>query len=364
MARFKEEDNPYTLQFSFIPPKFIERRNDTDTIISNFVRPVPTYRGMFITGVRGSGKTVMLSDIRNKIGAMKDWIAVDINPETDLVHTLVSKLYRIPKLRTHFIKAKLDFSAMGLGVSIEDAKAVAYNDDDVLEIMLEALKKKGLKLLVTIDEIMYSSDVARFSHALSSYAGEDYDIYVLMTGLRKNINRIKNKPSLTFLYRAKVMEIDSLNTTAISAEYQKTLALKEEDADRLAIDCRGYSLAFQIIGHVYWNVLSRYESIDEADPLETDNEVDVILAELAYDKIFDELSPKDIEVLKAMVHIIRESGKDSAKVEEIRKAVSMTPETFSSYRKRLLDNGILDGKQYGYLRFRLPRFENYVRIRG
>ena len=61
MARFKEEDNPYTLQFSFIPPKFIERRNDTDNIISNFVRPVPTYRGMFITGVRGSGKTVMLS---------------------------------------------------------------------------------------------------------------------------------------------------------------------------------------------------------------------------------------------------------------------------------------------------------------
>ena len=123
-------------------------------------------------------------------------------------------------------------------------------------------------------------------------------------------------------------------------------------------------MAFQIIGHVYWNVLSRYENIDEADPVETDNEVDVILAELAYDKIFDELSPKDIEVLKAMVHIIRESGKDSAKVEEIRKAVSMTPETFSSYRKRLLDNGILDGKQYGYLRFRLPRFENYVRIRG
>ncbi|MBQ9605720.1 MAG: ATP-binding protein, partial [Lachnospiraceae bacterium] len=243
MTRFKEEENPYTLQFSFIPPKFIERRNDTDAIISNYVRPVPTYRGMFITGVRGSGKTVLLSDIRNRIGAMKDWIAVDINPETNLTHTLVSKLYRISKLRTLFIKAKLDFSVMGFGASIENAEAVAYNDDDVLEIMLETLKKKGIKLLVTIDEIMYSSDVAKFSHALSSYAGEDYYIYVLMTGLKENIDKIKNQPSLTFLYRAKVMEIDSLNTTAISAEYQKTLALKVEEADRLAFDCRGYSLA-------------------------------------------------------------------------------------------------------------------------
>ena len=363
MTRFKEEENPYTLQFSFIPPKFIERRNDTDAIISNYVRPVPTYRGMFITGVRGSGKTVLLSDIRNRIGAMKDWIAVDINPETNLTHTLVSKLYRISKLRTLFIKAKLDFSVMGFGASIENAEAVAYNDDDVLEIMLETLKKKGIKLLVTIDEIMYSSDVAKFSHALSSYAGEDYYIYVLMTGLKENIDKIKNQPSLTFLYRAKVMEIDSLNTTAISAEYQKTLALKVEEADRLAFDCRGYSLAFQIIGHVYWDVLCRYESIDDADAVETSNEIDTILAELAYDKIFDELSKKDADVLRAMAKIVRKSGNESVKVEDIREAVNMTSETFSSYRKRLLGSGIVDGKTYGYLRFRLPRFENYVRLR-
>ena len=47
-------------------------------------------------------------------------------------------------------------------------------------------------MLVTIDEITYSEDVAKFSHALSSYASEDYDIYVLMTGLKENIDKIKN----------------------------------------------------------------------------------------------------------------------------------------------------------------------------
>ncbi|MBQ9606778.1 MAG: hypothetical protein IJV16_06340, partial [Lachnospiraceae bacterium] len=135
------------------------------------------------------------------------------------------------------------------------------------------------------------------------------------------------------------------------------------EADRLAFDCRGYSLAFQIIGHVYWDVLCRYESIDDADAVETSNEIDTILAELAYDKIFDELSKKDADVLRAMAKIVRKSGNESVKVEDIREAVNMTSETFSSYRKRLLDSGIVDGKTYGYLRFRLPRFENYVRLR-
>ena len=80
MSKFVEIKNPYTLQFSYIPPQFIERTLITNDIINNFIRDIPTYRGMFITGVRGSGKTVMLGDIRNKIGEQDDWIAVDLNP--------------------------------------------------------------------------------------------------------------------------------------------------------------------------------------------------------------------------------------------------------------------------------------------
>ncbi len=60
----------------------------TNEIISNFVRDIPTYRGMFITGVRGSGKTVIMVDIRNKIDALDEWITVDLNPESNLLDSL------------------------------------------------------------------------------------------------------------------------------------------------------------------------------------------------------------------------------------------------------------------------------------
>jgi len=363
MSLINKKDNPYTLQFSYIPPKYIERRIATSDIIGNFTRSVPTYRGIFITGVRGSGKTVMLGEIRNRMNELKDWIAVDINPENDLIHSLANKLYRIPKLKTLFMEAKLDFSAMGFGVHIENADLVAYSDDDVLEMMLGALKKKGRKVLVTIDEITYSEDVAKFSHALSSYASEDYDIYVLMTGLKENIDKIKNKPSLTFLYRAKEYEMDMLNITAISADYQKTLMISPEEAGRLAFESKGYSLAYQAMGYVYWDALADVGSVDNINKAEVYMQLDSILAELAYDKICEELSSKDIAVLKAVSRLMRENDTDSVKVEDVRREVNMTSETFATYRKRLIDSGIIDGKQYGFLRYRLPRFEKYVKLK-
>ena len=54
MSKFELINNPYTLQFSYIPPQFIERTLVTNEIISNYIREIPTYRGMFRTGVDSS----------------------------------------------------------------------------------------------------------------------------------------------------------------------------------------------------------------------------------------------------------------------------------------------------------------------
>ncbi len=359
MKKFIEINNPYTLQFSFMPPQFIERTFITNEIISNYIREVPTYRGMFITGVRGSGKTVILADIRKKISESDTWITVDINPETNLLDSLARGLYLIPELKVLFLKAKLDFSVLGIGVHLEDSVMVASNEEDAIKIMLETLKKAGKKVLVTIDEVTYGQDVARFSHALSSYAGFDYDIYVLMTGLVDNIKAIKNQKSLTFLYRAKVLELEALNITAITADYKRVLDVEREKAEELAYNTRGYSLAFQAIGYHAWNHLCRFGK-DREQWDDVYENLDITLSELAYDKIWDELSGVDKKVLIAMKGLIRSSGNRSIKVEEIRTVLEMTSNTFNTYRHRLIESGIVDGKAYGMLSFRLPRFENYI----
>lgn len=109
MNKLQRTKNPYTLQFSFIPPRIIERTVVTSEIIDNYLREIPTYRGMFLTGVRGSGKTVMLGNVRNSIANNKNWITVDINTESNILDAIARRLYMIPELKALFIKARLDF---------------------------------------------------------------------------------------------------------------------------------------------------------------------------------------------------------------------------------------------------------------
>ena len=140
MKEYKEINNPYTLQFSFVPPRMIERTLVTSEIIDNYARPVPTYRAIFITGVRGSGKTVTLGTIRKKFEESPNWITVDLNPENNLLDALARGLYLNPAQKKLFLKAKLDFSALGIGVHLEKAELIASNEEDALKLMLQTLK--------------------------------------------------------------------------------------------------------------------------------------------------------------------------------------------------------------------------------
>lgn len=92
-----------------------------------------------ITGVRGSGKTVLMTIIVNKL--KKEWICIELNLERDLLVSLASKLASINELAQIFKKAKINLSLYNIGIEI------------TISITLESIKKKGKKILITIDEV-------------------------------------------------------------------------------------------------------------------------------------------------------------------------------------------------------------------
>lgn len=351
---YKEEDNPYTLQFSYIPPQYISRMSLTDDIIKDLKKSVPAFRCHFLTGVRGCGKTVLMAEISEILSSEKDWITVDIeNPEGNIIELLARGLYRKPHIRNMFVEAKLDFSVMGLGVSVEKAKLIASNELDVLDMMLSTLKKHNKKLLVTIDEVTYCEEIAEFSHALSSYARAKYDIFVLMTGLKSNIKALKNDKSLTFLYRAKEHELEPLSLVSIMSSYVKVFDIDRKKAEIMAKKTRGYSFAFQLLGYLYWNALCENQ-FDDINSLGIELDYESYLAEFVYDKIWSELSPKEKIIVKTIASL---EEKSSAAIKD---KLSMDESNYSVYRKRLIDKGVLDGSEYGFVEFKLPAFDNYV----
>ena len=58
--------NPYTLTFGIKPKEYIERLSDTQEVLGNFLSEEPSQQIYMITGVRGSGKTVVKEEWRRK----------------------------------------------------------------------------------------------------------------------------------------------------------------------------------------------------------------------------------------------------------------------------------------------------------
>lgn len=64
-------NNPFTLSFGKKPLQYISRIMQTNQIIESFNAEIPSNQIFMITGVRGSGKTVMMTNIADEIRQMK-----------------------------------------------------------------------------------------------------------------------------------------------------------------------------------------------------------------------------------------------------------------------------------------------------
>lgn len=341
--------NPFTLSFGKKPLQYISRPIETNQILETFCADIPSNQIYMITGVRGSGKTVMMTTISSELRQKKDWIVVELNPVRDLLQSLAAKIYSIPELHTLFINAKLDFSAFGLGVSVENTAPVT-DIENALEIMLKYIQKSKKRLLISIDEVTNSEYIRIFASSFQIFLRNDYPIFLLMTGLYENIYNLQNDKSLTFLYRAPKLTLESLNYTAIRKQYMDIFSLDLETAGELTALTKGYPFAFQVLGYLYWEHRDT-KTLEQILP-----EYDQYLDEYVYSKIWSELSDLDKKIVVEM------SFSGETQVKALRERLNMKSELFSVYRERLKRKGVITSREYGKVALALPRFDEFVKI--
>lgn len=343
-------NNPFTVSFGKKPEQFISRVVQTNNVVDTFTADAPSNHVYMITGVRGSGKTVLMTSVVSRLETEDAWITVELNPERDMLESLAAKLYSVPSLHRLFVKAKLDFSLFGLGVKFENAAPVT-DIEIVLEKMLEQIKKAEKRLLLTIDEATSSPQMKVFMGSFQIFLRRELPIFLLMTGLYENIYDLQNEKSLTFLYRAPKIVMEPLNYSGVKSCYRKIFDLTDEKADEMTKLTKGYPFAFQVLGYLFW------EHKDDGALEDVLPEYDQYLGEYVYEKIWSELSETD----RRIVYAIAAAG--TAKIKDIRESLEMTSAKFSVYRDRLKRKGIVDTGQYGYLSLVLPRFDVFVEER-
>lgn len=341
--------NPFTISFGRQPAQFISRPVETNEIIENFEQEPPSSQVYMLTGVRGSGKTVLMTDIAKELSKRENWLVVELSTERDMLTSLAAKLCSRPELFTLFVEAKLNFSLLGFGVEVKNAAPIS-DIETALARMLGVIRAAGKKLLVTVDEAVNNPNVRVFASTFQIFMRQEYPVFLLMTGLYDNIHNLQNEKTLTFLYRAPKITLGALNLTSIRLQYAKIFGISMKEAGRMADLTMGYPFAFQVLGYLYWNSRDA-KTLDEVLP-----EYDRYLEEYVYSKIWSELSETD----KQIVAVMAATGK--TKVGEIREEVAMKPEKFSVYRERLKRKGVIDTSRYGAVTFALPRFDVFVRM--
>ena len=337
--------NPFSLSFGKEPVSIIDRDMQKNTVYEGFTAENPESHVYMITGVRGSGKTVLMTEIANRMRRDKEWIVAELSPERDIIHALAAELSNRAELMQLFKDAKINLSLLGFGIEID---AVPPITDIVvaLDRMLAQLTKRGKKILIALDETVSNKYVREFSSQFQIFVRKNYNVFLLMTGLYENIYELQNESTLTFLYRAPKIVLKPLNNILIAKQYQKIFSLDQKDAMDMAGVVKGYPYAYQVLGYLCYKKNLKYTEVLD--------EFDAYLSEYVYEKIWSELSSNDRTAAKALAQSL------TGKTEEIRALSDMSSGEFSVYRDRLIKKGVVASEKYGYLEFTLPRFKEFV----
>ena len=355
-------NNPFNPNFGMVPDVFIDRDEVVKKLVTGLTETGNPYRTTMISGVRGVGKTALLTDVCNEFRKNKHWIVADIPSNGDVMETLIQtiKVKASSELRKALDSIEgFSVSVLGVGVSYssKDSKA---NYQLMLERMLEKMQDKGMHLLVAIDEATANKEIKLFASIYQIMLRRKFPISLIMTGLPRNISELQNDKVLTFLLRSTRIDLPMLNDVNVQYSYKETfekggIEISQESLRMLTGLTQGYSYAFQLLGYLLWET-----GAEQITPKIIDSVMDHYETGLfrnAYAKIYEESSHVDREFLCAMA----QSDEYPVSFKFISKTMGKEAGYISRYRRRLMDSGIIYAESYGHVSFALPLFGEYIK---
>lgn len=334
-----------------------------DTIVNNFENNETSKYIYKIVGLRGSGKSVEYSKVLNHFQNDKRWLVYTLSAAGNPLEVLIAKLSHESFIKSTIhettknssISAGGTIKLIGANTSIGISSTTKnnehyYSDEAELSFMLKEAEKKQLKVLVGIDDIARTPEMVRFLSIWGSLLLEGYrNIYLVCTGLVKNIEDFTEERNLTFFKRSDLIEIKGLSKFEVAYMYQKLLNLDELTAVKLAKMVKGYAYAYQVLGSLYFNKQSE-QCLEDLIP-----EFQRIIFQDSYNLIFKSLTKAEKELVKIIVNT------QEGNVSDIKRAMD-NPNSFNVLRSRLEKKHLLNLEQRGYVKIELPFFREYINL--
>ena len=212
-------------------------------------------------------------------------------------------------------------------------------------------------LFRSIDEVR--TLVATFQH----FVRERREVALIMAGLPQKVSGLLRDDAISFLRRAFKHYLGPVEENDVRYSLKRTIGLAgrkiENDALALATKrTKGFPFMIQLIGYHMWRQQPESEYITYEDAEEAVHLAEADLEKMIFDTTIRELSEKDIAFLTAML----EDGEYSF-LSDIAKRMQVTSKYAGTYRKRLIEQGIIGSYGHGKVAFDLPMFRDYLKNR-
>lgn len=206
-------------------------------------------RLMRIAGPRGSGKTVLLCDLRDRARG-RGWKTVTVSAGPNLLQDLKDQITD-SSLATN---ASVDVNA-----GFVSAKVDVASKDSSLRKMLSSAAKSFQGLFIAIDEVQDApiDDMRDIASTVQLLIGERVDIALAFAGLPAGVMDLINGKALTFLRRALPEDLAPINQVEVALSMGDSfvatgLTIEDDLLSRAAKATKGYAYLVQLVGYSIW----------------------------------------------------------------------------------------------------------------
>lgn len=381
--------NPYAPGAGTLPPELAGRDDiiEKAAIALDRFRSGLAARSLLLVGLRGVGKTVLLTRIAKEAEA-RDLVVITMEaPEKRSLPALL-----IPQIRTALLKLdkiaaageltkkalktlggfvgamKVKYQDIEFGVDLGSEPGVADSGDlehDLIELFTQigrAAKEKGTAVVFFIDELQYVKEeqFGSLITALHKCAQDQLPIALIGAGLPQLVGhagRAKSYAERLFEYPEIGPLRDSDGRKALVAPAAKLGVSYEEDAlDEILTRTQAYPYFLQEWGKLCWHC-AKNSPITRADAISAS---DLAISELdaSFFRVrFERLTPAEKKYLRAMAEL----GPGPHRSGDIAHLLGKEVQTVAPTRSSLVNKGMIYSLSHGDNSFTVPLFDGYMK---
>lgn len=370
--------NPFKPTAGKMPPILIGRQS----IIDDFKEGLENGAGapgrlMLITGQRGYGKTVMLTEL-GRVAKAAGWEVISETASEGMCDRLASALVR-PGMKLRGVNVQPSIGVSGiLNASLGGA---SFSVDQVAltlrEVVNQRLAKmpRGKGIVFTIDEAQAASmaDMVALATTIQHVIRDEdmrdvsdsdkHGVAFVFAALPSLMDELLHERVLTFLRRSVQHDLGLVAYPDVRSAYIEVvreggLAIDSEVAELAAEASDGYPYMIQLVGYYMWRAaeVRGSKEIEEADVIQGKKDALVLFDNAVCAPLFDGLTAAQ----KLFVKAVAKEAPQPAKVSEIANRAHRSASWVSKYRASLIKERVVESAGYGLVRLSASHLAEYV----